>query len=220
MLSSAYSNLLNLHNISEHVATSMEERHARLDDIPRGPAKKQPTGAIKGMVANGMDPNAIYDALCNQHVDLVLTAHPTQALRQSLLKNFGKIRKNLINLQRFRLSRFERQEILESIRCCIHSAWRTDEIRRSPPTPQDEMRRGLTYFTNTIFAGVPQFMRRVDTSLLNHGLNRLPFGTLDYYIWLVDGWRPRWEPVRDGHVYERLRLPRQITSDDVIFQSY
>ena len=173
MLSSAYSNLLNLHNISEHVATSMEERHARLDDIPRGPAKTT-NGAIKGMVASGMDPNAIYDALCNQHVDLVLTAHPTQALRQSLLKNYGKIRNNLINLQRFRLSRFEREEILESIRCCIHSAWRTDEIRRSPPTPQDEMRRGLTYFTNTIFAGVPRFMRRVDTSLLNHGLNRLP----------------------------------------------
>jgi phosphoenolpyruvate carboxylase len=173
MLSSSYSNLLNLHNVSEHVATAMEERHARLDDIPRGPAKTT-NGAIKGMVASGMDPNAIYDALCNQHVDLVLTAHPTQALRQSLLKNFGKIRNNLINLQRFRLSGFEREEILESIRASIHSAWRTDEIRRSAPTPQDEMRRGLTYFTNTIFQGVPQFMRRVDTSLLKHGLNRLP----------------------------------------------
>ena len=33
---SAYSNLLNLHNISEQVANAMEERHKRLQDIPRG----------------------------------------------------------------------------------------------------------------------------------------------------------------------------------------
>ena len=37
LLASAFSNVLNLHNVSEHVASAMEERHARLDDIPRGP---------------------------------------------------------------------------------------------------------------------------------------------------------------------------------------
>ena len=46
LLASAYSNLLNLHNLSEQVAQAMEERHARLDDIPRGPAKTT-NGAIK-----------------------------------------------------------------------------------------------------------------------------------------------------------------------------
>ena len=42
---SAYSNLLNLHNISEQVANAMEERHKRLHDIPRGPSKTT-NGAI------------------------------------------------------------------------------------------------------------------------------------------------------------------------------
>ena len=99
MLASAFSNILNLHNVSEHVASAMEERHARLDDIPRGPAKTT-NGAIKGLVARGTTPEQIYAALCEQEVDLVLTAHPTQALRRSMLKNFGRIRGYLLDLQR------------------------------------------------------------------------------------------------------------------------
>jgi phosphoenolpyruvate carboxylase len=37
-------------------------------------------------VAKGVDLQVIYDAVCAQEVDLVLTAHPTQALRRSMLK--------------------------------------------------------------------------------------------------------------------------------------
>ena len=103
MLASAFSNVLNLHNVSEHVASAMEERHARLDDIPRGPAKTT-DGAIKGLVAKGISKEAIYKAITEQEVDLVLTAHPTQALRRSMLKNFGTVRQKLLDLQRARAS--------------------------------------------------------------------------------------------------------------------
>ena len=121
---SAYSNLLNLHNISEQVANAMEERHRRLDDIPRGPAKTT-NGAIKGLLRAGKSTEEIYSALAVQHVDLVLTAHPTQALRRSMLKSFGIIREKLLQLQRFRLSRYERAEVLDEIRSKVASAWRT-----------------------------------------------------------------------------------------------
>jgi phosphoenolpyruvate carboxylase len=174
MLASAFSNVLNLHNVSEHVASAMEERHARLDDIPRGPAKTT-NGAIKGLVAKGTTPQEIYDALCEQEVDLVLTAHPTQALRRSMLKNFGKIRQCLLDLQRSRLSGYERAELLDGMTGAIQAAWRTDEIRRNPPKPQDEMRAGLSYFNDTIFHGYPKFCKRIDTALKNQGLDRIPF---------------------------------------------
>jgi phosphoenolpyruvate carboxylase len=61
-----------------------------------------------------------------------------------------------------------------SIRAHVQSAWRTDEIRRSPPTPQDEARSGLCYFQETIFSGVPRFLRRLDSALANVGLPRMP----------------------------------------------
>ena len=56
----------------------------------------------------------------------------------------------------------------------IQAAWRTDEIRRRKPTPQDESREGLTYFHETIFAGLPVFLRRIDTALKNIGQPKLP----------------------------------------------
>lgn len=57
----------------------------------------------------------------------------------------------------------------------IQAAFRTDEIRRSQPTPQDEMRAGMSYFHETIWNGLPKFLRRVDTALKTIGVKeRLP----------------------------------------------
>lgn len=58
----------------------------------------------------------------------------------------------------------------------IQAAFRTDEIRRTQPTPQDEMRAGMSYFHETIWKGVPKFLRRVDTALKNIGIDeRVPY---------------------------------------------
>ena len=66
--------------------------------------------------------------------------------------------------------------MLELVRGFVQAAWRTDEIRRSAPTPRDELRGGLCYFQETIFAGLPVFLRRVDSALANIGQPRLPLG--------------------------------------------
>ncbi|KAI5056786.1 hypothetical protein GOP47_0028604 [Adiantum capillus-veneris] len=47
----------------------------------------------------------------------------------------------------------------------IHAAFRTDEIRRYAPAPQDEMRAGMSYIHEAIWKGLPKFLRRVDTAL-------------------------------------------------------
>lgn len=60
----------------------------------------------------------------------------TQALRQSLLKKYNKVRHDLDELHDSRMSAYEKAECLESIRSEIQSAWRTDEIRRNKPSPQ------------------------------------------------------------------------------------
>lgn len=58
----------------------------------------------------------------------------------------------------------------------IQAAFRTDEIRRAQPTPQDEMRYGMSYIHETVWKGVPKFLRRVDTALKNIGIKeRLPY---------------------------------------------
>lgn len=69
----------------------------------------------------------------------------------------------------------------------IQAAFRTDEIRRTPPTPQDEMRAGMSYFHETIWKGVPKFLRRVDTALKNLGINeRVPYNAplIQFSSWM------------------------------------
>ena len=61
---------------------------------------------------------------------------PAQALRQTLLKKYARIRTEMDNLHNKRMSPYEKIEALESIRCQIQASWRTDEIRRQKPTPQ------------------------------------------------------------------------------------
>lgn len=173
LTASAFSNMLNLHNLSEEVANSQRERLQKLGEVSRG-AVKTTHGTLQTLLAGGTKPEDIYAALITQEVDLVFTAHPTQALRRSMLKNFAQIRSQLDLLNRVQLTKFEKQELAAAVREHVQSAWRTDEIRRNPPTPQDEARGGLGYFQETIFAGVPRFLRRLDSALAAIGQPRVP----------------------------------------------
>uniref|UniRef100_A0A0D9YDY0 Uncharacterized protein n=1 Tax=Oryza glumipatula TaxID=40148 RepID=A0A0D9YDY0_9ORYZ len=53
----------------------------------------------------------------------------------------------------------------------IQAGFRTDKIRTTQPTPQDEMRAGMSYFHETIWKGVPKFLRQLDTALKNIGID-------------------------------------------------
>ena len=50
---------------------------------------------------------------------------------------------------------------------------------------QDEMRQGLSYFQETIFDGLPKFLRRIDTALKNIGQPMLP---LDHCLFKFGSW--------------------------------
>ena len=59
-----------------------------------------------------------------------------QAMRQTLLKKYAKIRSAVERLHNSRMSPYETMECHEAIRSEIAACWRTDEIRRTKPTPQ------------------------------------------------------------------------------------
>ena len=59
-----------------------------------------------------------------------------QAIRQTLLKKYARIRSDMDKLHNSRMSPYEKLECLDSIKSQIQGAWRTDEIRRQKPSPQ------------------------------------------------------------------------------------
>lgn len=76
-IASAFSHMLNLHNLTEDVLNTHTERAARLGAIE--PTTRTTILSFKKLIdAHGAKPEDIYRALCSQQVELVFTAHPTQ----------------------------------------------------------------------------------------------------------------------------------------------
>eukprot|EP01018_Ginkgo_biloba_P000377 Gb_39797 [translate_table: standard] len=192
VVASAFSHMLNLANLAEEVQIAYRRRikHKKgsFADENSATTESDFEETFKRLVYQlGKSPTEVFDALKNQTVDLVLTAHPTQSVRRSLLQKHARIRNCLSQLYEKNITPDEKQELDEALQREIQAAFRTDEIRRTPPTPQDEMRAGMSYFHETIWKGVPKFLRRVDTALKSIGINeRVPYNAplIQFSSWM------------------------------------
>nr|P16097.1 RecName: Full=Phosphoenolpyruvate carboxylase 2; Short=PEPC 2; Short=PEPCase 2 [Mesembryanthemum crystallinum]CAA32728.2 phosphoenolpyruvate carboxylase [Mesembryanthemum crystallinum] len=193
VVAKSFSHMLNLANLAEEVQIAYRRRIKKLkkgdlSDENSATTESDIEETFKRLVAElGKSPEEIFDALKNQTVDLVFTAHPTQSVRRSLLQKHGRIRNCLAQLYAKDITPDDKQELDEALQREIQAAFRTDEIRRTPPTPQDEMRAGMSYFHETIWKGVPKFLRRVDTALKNIGINeRVPYNAplIQFSSWM------------------------------------
>ncbi|KAK3133879.1 hypothetical protein QOZ80_6AG0542260 [Eleusine coracana subsp. coracana] len=192
VVASSFFHMLNLANLAEEVQIA----HRRRNKLKRGDFADEASATtesdieetLKRLVSElGKTREEVFDALKNQTVDLVLTAHPTQSIRRSLLQKHARIRNCLTQLYAKDITADDKQELDEALQREIQAAFRTDEIRRTQPTPQDEMRAGMSYFHETIWKGVPKFLRRVDTALKNIGINeRLPYNAplIQFSSWM------------------------------------
>ncbi|KAG5579039.1 hypothetical protein H5410_049666 [Solanum commersonii] len=192
VIAKAFSHMLNLANLAEEVQIAYRRRQklkkGDFADENNATTESDIEETFKKLVEElKKSPQEVFDALKNQTVDLVLTAHPTQSVRRSLLQKHGRIRDCLAQLYAKDITPDDKQELDEALQREIQAAFRTDEIRRTAPTPQDEMRAGMSYFHETIWKGVPQFLRRVDTALKNIGINeRLPYNAplIQFSSWM------------------------------------
>lgn len=89
------------------------------------------------LLESGITKEALYDAVINQHVEIVLTAHPTQINRRTLQHKLTSIAQLLAEKDTGRLTEVEQSRNLEDIRREITALWQTDELRRRKPTPLD-----------------------------------------------------------------------------------
>jgi phosphoenolpyruvate carboxylase len=95
----------------------------------------------------------------------VFTAHPTEAMRRTVLEKHSRIWGNLEQLSRTDLIDEERIEITDSIKRNITSLWQTEETRSYDVTPLDEVTNGLFYFTQILQHSIPSFYRELERSL-------------------------------------------------------
>ena len=131
----------------------------------RAPAARSPRRS-PGSCRRGVPPERLHEAVGALHVELVLTAHPTQATRRTLLEKHRRIAATLAARDRPDLLPEERAAATQDLRREIQAIWQTDELRRRRPTPVDEARAGLVLFDQVLWDALPAYLRELDRALL------------------------------------------------------
>lgn len=118
--------------------------------------------------------DAIIKAIENISIDLVLTAHPTEINRRSLINNLNQVDKCLADLDHDDLADYERVYVTRRLRQLIAQYWYTDEIRQNRPTPNDEAKWGYDVLESSLWSAVPSFIRELDEQIQKTLPYRIP----------------------------------------------
>lgn len=176
LIARAFSHYLNLANIAEQ-----HHRVRRRRDYQRQSSPHPQPGSIDELLPRllekGVTVKQIARSLADLQIEFVLTAHPTEVSRRTLMRKFDAIAHVLEALDHDDFTPGERDEQLRQLRRLLISSWHTDEIRRSQPTPVDEAIGGIAVIEQILWQAVPKFLGELDAAMFRHLGNDLPFGT-------------------------------------------
>ena len=159
---------------------------------------------IHRLKQKNINETAIRNAINALSIDLVLTAHPTEINRRSLINQLIEVNNCLEHLDHTDLTAYEHRKIMRRLRQLVVQTWYTDEIRKIRPTPIDEAKWGLTVVENSLWQGVPAFMREFNEQL-NESLHYQP--DIDYTPIRFSSWMGG---DRDGNPYVTAEVTRHV----------
>lgn len=160
----AFAHFLTLANIAEQ-----HHRIRRRRTYQRSPLSPPQRGSFSEVFARlgegGIGAERLHEAIAGLEIELVLTAHPTEVVRRTMLQKHERIAKILAERDRTDLTEFDREELELGLRAEIDAAWGTDDVRHERPTPEKEARWGLAVIEQTLWDAVPRFYRQLDRAL-------------------------------------------------------
>jgi phosphoenolpyruvate carboxylase len=152
-----YFQLINLAEL-ERQARGVAEREDDRDDLDRSVAR----------LARQHVPHARLAAVLERlEVRPVLTAHPTEAVRRSILDHQDRIGQQLA-LLRAPLSARERDRVRRRMATHVEVLWDTDEVRSVRPRVLDEVGNAIFYLDRTFFDAIPDVHEQLGESLARH----------------------------------------------------
>ncbi len=171
----AFTHFLHLANIAEQHHRIRRRRQYRAD--PNAPPQRGSCeDGFARLIAEGVSPDALFDAVRGLRIELVLTAHPTEIARRTLVHKYNRIARLLAKRDRPDLTVPERDALIEDLQREIAGAWGTSDVRAERPTPLDEVRSGLIIFEQSLWEAVPEYLRTVDRALVATTGRSLPLG--------------------------------------------
>ncbi|WP_298482879.1 phosphoenolpyruvate carboxylase [uncultured Chloroflexus sp.] len=144
-------------------------RSLRVRDLRNAPAPRTESiaDAIGLLKRHGVPADAIQAWLDHALIMPVLTAHPTESRRRTILIKLRRIFDTLIDLtfgERLVLPS-DRQAALVRIEREIVGLWQSDDVRHRRPSVLDEVENGLFYFQTVLWDLLPQIYRETAEAL-------------------------------------------------------
>ena len=184
-LTRSFSHILNLMNLAESLDASRKlneyenpyfknkNQNVFLEDIIRNLFKNK-----------NISNNKIYEQATKLDIGIVLTAHPTEVKRRTLIQKYA----NLIELmeQRHLYKKYPTKitEIDRKLYTEITIIWKTDELKRSKPSPLDEAKWGLAVIEDSLWDTIPRVYKKLNDIFrknlgkdLPRGYNPIKFGS-------------------------------------------
>ncbi|KAF1052103.1 MAG: Phosphoenolpyruvate carboxylase [Stenotrophomonas maltophilia] len=166
----AFNQFLNLANIAEQY-----HRIRRRQPSEPEAFELRALGDLLGRLRESHpDPAALAAQVAGLDIELVLTAHPTEVARRTLIQKYDALDAQLAAKDHADLLPEERQQVTARLQRLIAEAWHTDEIRKVRPTPVDEAKWGFAVIEHSLWQAVPAFLRHVDQTLRTHTGQALP----------------------------------------------
>ena len=173
--------LYSIHNIHDHVIRKTQETNEivileeALLDVQKNP---------------NVSKNKFFNVAKNISIDLVLTAHPTEVKRRTLIQKYANVNNildELNNIQILKKQNIKREKgILEKkLKEEITSVWKTDEIKRSRPTAVEEAKWGLAVIEDSLWNSIPKICSRFDNAVNKFTNKNLP---INYSPIKVSSW--------------------------------
>jgi phosphoenolpyruvate carboxylase len=151
-------------SIAEQNAAMRERRRT---EVERGYDELRGTFAYVTSAAagSGVPAAELRTAIGNLRIKPVITAHPTEAKRVTVLERHRSIYLGLFELEATRWTPRERQALIDELRNDIEILWLTGELRLEKPTVAQELAWGHYFVNELLFDVVPQMLGRVERAL-------------------------------------------------------
>ncbi|MDE1309994.1 phosphoenolpyruvate carboxylase [Vibrio aestuarianus subsp. cardii] len=194
----AFNQFLNLTNMAEQyhtISRHCEEHVCEPDAISSLFAKLNQNKISKLDAAQ---------AVRDLNIELVLTAHPTEITRRTMINKLVKINECLSKLELSDLSFKERQKTERRLEQLIAQSWHSDVIRKQRPTPLDEAKWGFAVVENSLWQAIPEFLREFDERLESYLGEGLPIDARPVHIssWMGGD--------RDGNPFVTHTITREV----------
>ena len=152
LISRGFAQFLNLANIADqHFTTSksVSDHFGAYDRI----------SSTVSDLSHSVSKSSLAAAIANLHIDLVLTAHPTEITRRTLIHKHGEIHDCLSDIESGLADEARIQSRLADL---IAQIWHTEEFLEQRPTPVDEARWSFAVIENSLWDAIPEFLRDLD----------------------------------------------------------